>query len=62
MRLAVLTVVALHAIVLVAHDWAHRSLGVGLVLRQLLFAYSVIVAAPVVAAAAVFTQNDTQPA
>ena len=56
MRLVALAVIVLHAVILVGHDWAHRSLGVGLVPWQLIFVYSVIVAAPVVSAVAVFTR------
>lgn len=46
--------VALHAIVLIAHDGAHQSLGVELMLWQTLFAYSVIVAGPPLALALLF--------
>jgi hypothetical protein len=50
MKWIALAVVALHAAILLAHDSAHVSLGVGLALWQELFIYPVIVAAPVIAA------------
>jgi hypothetical protein len=53
-RLALL-VVGVHAAVLLGHDYAHRDLVVELVLWQTLFAYSVIVLAPLAAAALTFT-------
>jgi hypothetical membrane protein len=56
MRIAAVAIVVLHAVILLGHDWAHRSLGVGLAPWQIVFAYSVIVAAPVVSAVAVFTR------
>ncbi|MEN8377063.1 MAG: hypothetical protein ABFS34_16690, partial [Gemmatimonadota bacterium] len=43
------TVVLLHAAVLLAHEVAHRGLGVDLQAWQLAFAYLVIVAGPFVA-------------
>ena len=46
----------MHALVLFGHDQAHRSLGVGLSPWQVAFAYSVIVAAPILAALALFTR------
>ncbi len=44
---AALAVVAAHAVVLLAHELAHRSLGVGLRPWQTAFAYVVIVAGPI---------------
>jgi len=54
-RLA-LILVAIHALVLLAHDAAHRDLAVHLNTWQTIFAYSVIVVAPVLAVAAAFTR------
>ena len=54
MRWLVLGCVLLHAAVLLGHDAAHRSLGVELVTWQTVYAYGVIVAAPLVAAGLVF--------
>ena len=54
-RLA-LVLVATHALVLLGHDAAHRELAVHLNVWQTIFAYSVIVVAPVLAAATVFTR------
>lgn len=51
MRNAAFIVIGLHAAILLGHDVAHRGLGVDLVLWQTLYAYSLIVAAPLVAAA-----------
>ena len=56
MRALAIVLIALHALVLVGHDLAHRSLGVGLTAWQLAFANSVIVGAPLVAAALLFTR------
>ena len=56
MRTAAVAIVVLHAAILLAHDWAHRSLGVDLAPWQIVFAYSVIVTAPVISAVAVFTR------
>ena len=55
MRRLVIVLVALHAAVLLGHDAAHRELGVYLNTWQVIFAYLVIVAAPVLAALLVFT-------
>jgi hypothetical protein len=44
-------IVVLHAAALLAHDVAHRSLGIDLALWQAAFAYAVIVAGPLVALA-----------
>lgn len=57
MRSLAVAIVVLHALVLIGHDVAHRSLGVGLNAWQLAFAYSVIVAVPLVAALALYTQR-----
>src|SRR5205085_4851510 len=57
MRFLAVAIVVLHAAILAGHDSAHRSLGVGLAPWQLAFAYTVIVAAPLVAAAALFTRH-----
>ena len=54
-RLAFALVVT-HALVLLGHDAAHRDLAVHLKLWQTVFAYSVIVAAPVAAAILIFTR------
>lgn len=53
----VLAIVLLHAAVLLAHDSAHRDLGVELALWQTAYVYLVIVAAPLVAAALAFTRR-----
>jgi len=57
-RLAVAIVVA-HALVLLGHEFAHRDLGVDLSPWQAAFAYSVIVAAPVLAAVLILTRRLT---
>ena len=57
MRNVALAIVVLHAASLLGHDWAHRSLGVGLAPWQIAFAYSVIVAAPVLSAVLIFTRH-----
>jgi hypothetical protein len=44
-------IIALHAAVLLAHEVAHRQLGVDLALWQAVFAYAVIVAGPLLALA-----------
>lgn len=49
METAALIIVAAHALVLLAHEIAHRSLGVDLLLWQTVFAYGVIVAGPIAA-------------
>jgi hypothetical protein len=53
----VTAVVLLHAVILLAHDSAHRDLGVALVLWQTIFVYLVIVAGPLLAAALAFTRR-----
>jgi len=55
LRRLVIVLVALHAAVLLVHDAAHRDLGVHLNTWQTIFAYLVIVAAPVLAALLLFT-------
>lgn len=55
MRRLVIVLVVLHAAVLLVHDAAHRELGVDLNTWQTIFAYLVIVAAPVLAALLLFT-------
>ena len=56
MRRFAFGLVAIHLLVLLSHNSAHRELGVHLNAWQTIFAYLVIVAAPVFAAAATFTQ------
>jgi len=51
-----LALVVVHALVLVAHDAAHRELGVMLAPWQQAFVYPVIVAAPLLAAVLLFTR------
>ena len=48
---------AIHALVLLGHDAAHRELAVHLNAWQTIFAYSVIVVAPVLAVVLVFTRH-----
>ena len=60
MRWSALGIVALHALVILAHDSAHRELPVELSLWQTIYAYSVIVLAPLVAVALVFTRAARQ--
>lgn len=55
-RLA-LALVLVHVGVLLGHDYAHRDLVVELALWQTVYAYSVIVLAPLVAAGLLFTAN-----
>jgi hypothetical protein len=55
MRRLAIVLVAIHAAVLLGHDAAHRDLGVYLNTWQTIFAYLIIIAAPVVAALLVFT-------
>ena len=56
MRWLALILVAIHALVLSAHDAAHRELAIHLNVWQTIFAYSVIVVAPVLAAVMIFTR------
>lgn len=58
MRWIALGVVAVHALVLHGHDVAHLSLGVTLNTWQEAFIYPVIVVAPLVASALLFTRYD----
>ena len=51
MRLFALALVGIHAGILAGHDIAHRGLGVDLAPWQQLYAYSLIVAGPFIAAA-----------
>jgi hypothetical protein len=55
MRRLVFALVTIHMLVLLGHDSAHDELGVLLNNWQMVFAYVVIVAAPVLAAILVFT-------
>jgi hypothetical protein len=57
MNLITLALVLVHAAVLLGHDYAHKDLVVKLVLWQTVFAYSVIVAAPLIASGLTFTGN-----
>jgi hypothetical protein len=56
MKRLVFVLVLAHALVLLGHDSAHRELGVLLNDWQTVFAYLVIVAAPILAAFLVFTR------
>jgi hypothetical protein len=49
-RIAALVLIGIHAAVLAGHDSAHRGLGVDLVLWQTVYAYTLIVAGPLLAA------------
>ena len=49
MKLLAIAIILLHIPVLLAHDAAHRSLGVALVPWQTVFVYSVIVVGPLAA-------------
>lgn len=51
MRWLGILLVAVHAAILLGHDAAHRDLGVGLVIWQQVYAYSLIVAGPLLAVA-----------
>ncbi len=55
MRRLTIVLVAIHAAVLLGHDSAHRELGVYLNTWQTIFAYLVVIVAPVLAALLVFT-------
>lgn len=55
--LSAVALVAAHALVLLGHDFAHGDLGVVLSTWQSAFAYSVIVATPVLAAVLLFTRR-----
>jgi len=57
MRILAVAIIVLHAAILAGHDSAHRSLGVDLAPWQIVFAYSVIVAGPLVSAALLFTRR-----
>ncbi len=49
MRYAALALILVHAGVLIGHDVAHRGLGVGLLPWQTVYAYTLIVAGPLLA-------------
>lgn len=57
MQWIALALVVAHALVLLGHDAAHSDLAVHLKLWQTIFAYSVIVAAPIAAVTLVFTRH-----
>ena len=57
MRRLTLLLVAIHVLVLLGHDAAHRELAVHLNAWQTFFAFSVIVVAPVLAVVLVFTRT-----
>lgn len=50
MRITAIALVCVHAAILAGHDTAHRGLGVDLALWQQAYAYSLIVAGPLLAA------------
>ncbi len=57
MRRLTFLLVAIHALVLLGHNAAHRELAVHLNAWQTFFAFSVIVVAPVLAVVLVFTRT-----
>jgi hypothetical protein len=58
MRRIAFALVTVHMLVLLSHNAAHRELGVQLNVWQTIFAYSVIVAGPIFAAAVLFTRHQ----